>query len=483
MNPESSNSSSDSSLLKRNAEALRPSNPADVSDLIERLHRPLATILSSLDGLARQPRVQQTPICHAYLQQIRSSVAELNKQINRVQIEQTIAAPPRPEDSNNGNSDAAPGLLPVPQALSSGSILVVDDNATTREILKDLLQHLGFKVATAETGEQGLWMFQSKSYDLMLLDLILPGMSGFDVLGFIKKDIDLRHLPVVMLSGVDQTDSVVKCIEMGAEDFLMKPFNPTLLRARIYASLEKKLLRDMEQSYYLKLQAEQEKSERLLLNILPKPIADRLKRGESTIVDAFPEVTVLFADLAGFTGLSTTLSPADLVGWLNEVFSEFDALAEQHGLEKIKTIGDAYMAVGGLPTPRKDHAFCAANMALDMQSAISRINARNKSALRIRVGLHSGPVIAGIIGTKKFIYDLWGDTVNTASRMESHGHPGHIQVTEATYQLVKDQFFMVRRGSVEVKGKGHMTTYLLLERKTSEGFAEADAPASLPLTG
>lgn len=464
---------SDSTLIKRSDTALHKNDTAARS-IKEKFENPLAAILSSLEGLSRQPGVKQIPICHAYIQQIQSATAELNHLVRNTQLDSRDLAPlvlPQSAES----LPEAPLTRSDVQALSTGSILVVDDNATTREILKDLLQHQGFQVATAETGEQGLWMFQSKAYDLMLLDLILPGMSGFDVLGLIKSDIELRHLPVVMLSGVDQTDSVVKCIEMGAEDFLMKPFNPTLLRARIDASLEKKRLRDIEHSYYKKLVAEQEKSERLLLNILPKAIADRLKKGESTIVDAFPNVTVLFADLAGFTGLSTSLSPADLVRWLNEVFSEFDSLAEQHGLEKIKTIGDAYMAVGGLPTPRSDHALAAANMALDMQSAINRINSRNSTALRIRVGIHSGPVIAGIIGTKKFIYDLWGDTVNTASRMESHGHPGHIQVTEATYQLVKNHFFMVRRGSVEVKGKGHMTTYLLLERKLTDGFAETPA--------
>ncbi|WP_341730990.1 adenylate/guanylate cyclase domain-containing protein [Microcoleus sp. EPA2] len=213
------------------------------------------------------------------------------------------------------------------------------------------------------------------------------------------------------------------------------------------------------------LREEQEKSEKLLLNILPKPIAERLKRNETTIAEYFPEVTVLFADIVGFTHLSTLMNPIDLVELLNQIFSSFDLICERLGLEKIKTIGDAYMVVGGLPEPRADHAEAIAQMALDMQTEIARFNAQNNKYFSIRIGIHSGPVVAGVIGIKKFIYDLWGDTVNIASRMESHGLPWRIQVSEATYNLLKHKYLFERRETIHVKGKGEMTTYLIIGEK------------------
>ncbi|MEG3844161.1 adenylate/guanylate cyclase domain-containing protein [Microcoleus sp. herbarium14] len=213
------------------------------------------------------------------------------------------------------------------------------------------------------------------------------------------------------------------------------------------------------------LRVQQEQSERLLLNILPEEIANRLKRGDSKIADTFADVTVLFADIVGFTQLSSRVSPTQLVALLNDIFSTFDNLAERHGLEKIKTIGDAYMVVGGLPIPRKDHAEAIAEMALDMLDAISDFSNTHNQDFSIRIGINSGPVVAGVIGIKKFIYDLWGDTVNTASRMESHGKPGCIQVTSTTYQLLQEKYIFESRGAIEVKGKGMMNTYLLQCRK------------------
>ena len=210
------------------------------------------------------------------------------------------------------------------------------------------------------------------------------------------------------------------------------------------------------------LQAEQEKSEQLLLNILPMPIANRLKQQEQTIADDFPSATVLFADIVGFTELSGEISPIELVEILNVIFSEFDYLAEKHSLEKIKTIGDAYMVVGGLPTPNLLHAEAIARMALDMLETINQFARETGKDFQIRIGINTGPVIAGVIGTKKYIYDLWGDTVNIASRMESQGLPGKIQVTAAAYDLLKDSFNLESRGLIDVKGKGKMECYLLI---------------------
>ncbi|MEB3179939.1 MAG: adenylate/guanylate cyclase domain-containing protein [Nostocaceae cyanobacterium] len=213
------------------------------------------------------------------------------------------------------------------------------------------------------------------------------------------------------------------------------------------------------------LQLEQEKSERLLLNILPEPIAIQLKQQQRHIADGFTEVTILFADIVGFTQLSEQLPPEKLVKLLNELFTAFDWLCEKHNLEKIKTIGDAYMVASGLPHMRQDHAEAMAEMALDIQQEVRKFSTKNNLTLNVRIGINTGPVVAGVIGTKKFIYDLWGDAVNTASRMESQGIPGSIQVTESTYERLKDKYVLEKRGVIQVKGKGDMTTYLLLARK------------------
>jgi class 3 adenylate cyclase len=248
-----------------------------------------------------------------------------------------------------------------------------------------------------------------------------------------------------------------------------------LLRARIGASLEKKRLRDQEQAYLRQLQQEQEKSERLLLNILPQPIAERLKQERGTIADSFAEVTVLFADLVGFTALSSHMPATDLVILLNDIFSTFDCLAEQHGLEKIKTIGDAYLLVGGLPTPRPDHAAAVADMALAMRREIDRFCGAEGHPIQIRIGMHSGPVVAGVIGTSKFSYDLWGDTVNIASRMESHGIAGSIQMTSATCRLLDERYTYEERGTIAVKGRGELTTYLLTGKHAAAPLPEQPA--------
>lgn len=224
--------------------------------------------------------------------------------------------------------------------------------------------------------------------------------------------------------------------------------------------------RELEAAYQT-LTLERERSERLLLNILPKAIAERLKREKSIIADQFAEATVLFADIVGFTQLSSKISAAELVVLLNCMFSMFDELTEQHGAEKIKTIGDAYMVAAGLPTHRSDHAQAIANLALDMQKAIAEFNAEQNQSFSIRIGINTGPVVAGVIGLKRFIYDLWGDTVNVASRMESHGLAGSIQVSETTYQCLKEQYLFQKRGTIQVKGRGEMTTYFLIGKQNT----------------
>jgi class 3 adenylate cyclase len=217
------------------------------------------------------------------------------------------------------------------------------------------------------------------------------------------------------------------------------------------------------------LLAEQERSEGLLLNVLPAPVADRLKQGERVIADRFPEVTVLFADLVDFTASSDRSSPERVVRVLADLFTAFDRLAVRDGLEKIKTVGDAYMVAGGLPVPRPDHAQAVAEMALAVREEAGRHRDPAGRPLQVRIGIDSGPVVAGVIGTAKFSYDLWGDTVNTASRMESTGVPGCIQVTDRAYRRLRDRYRFERRGPVQVKGKGELVTWFLVGRSDGSG--------------
>lgn len=359
-------------------------------------------------------------------------------------------------------------------ALKRAAVLVVDDSRTMRLALIRALNGLGFtNITEATNGRQALELIKSRPFDVMLLDLEMPEMNGMEVLVAVKTNRDWAGLPIIVISGAEQVDAAVHCIEQGAEDYLPKPFSPTLLRARVTSSIEKKRLRDLDRLRLAQLQAEKElleiekdKSERLLLNILPSVIAERLKRGERTIANGHPTVTVMFADLVGFTAMSRRTPPAELVGILNGIFTTFDLIVEKHRIEKIKTIGDSYMLAGGIPLAREDHAQAVADAAIEMIAALNRLNTANGTDLKIRIGMNTGPIVAGVIGKRKFTYDLWGDTVNLASRMESSGVPGVIHVSESTYEALKNDFVLEQRGITHCKGIGDVTTYFLKDRKT-----------------
>ncbi|HET8785199.1 MAG TPA: adenylate/guanylate cyclase domain-containing protein [Candidatus Limnocylindrales bacterium] len=227
------------------------------------------------------------------------------------------------------------------------------------------------------------------------------------------------------------------------------------------------------------LRVEQDRAETLLLNILPRSIAERLKADSATIADQFAAASIVFADVVDFTPLSERLPPAEVVGILDHLFTRFDMLADHYGVEKIKTIGDAYMVAAGIPTPRPDHAQVMADMALDMREAMRAEDAIGRLGLELRIGINSGPVVAGVIGRKRFLYDLWGDAVNMASRMESHGTPGRIQVTRATYELLKDEFDFEPRGTIVVKGKGEVETWYLVGRRAAASAEPVEAATSV----
>jgi class 3 adenylate cyclase len=377
-------------------------------------------------------------------------------------------------DQTSNPAETQPSIAkPIDPSFASFCILVVDDSRTLRRILIRELNSLGFQnILEAADGLEAIETVKSKSIDLMLLDMEMPELDGLGVLEALKSDEVYKSLPIIVISGAEQFDKTIKCIEIGAEDYLPKPFDPILLRARIFSSLEKKRLRDLEQKNMEMLNREKElleveqlKTEKLMLNILPRPIADRLKRGEKNISGSYPDVTILFSDLVGFTKMSSQTSATDLVKLLNDLFTRFDKRADALGVEKIKTIGDAYMAVAGLPIPRPDHAQLCAELALGMFDDLKAFNQENGKELDMRIGLNSGPVVAGVIGYTKFSYDLWGNTVNTASRMESTSKPGRVQVSPATYEAIKNDFVVEDGGLMECKGLGEILTHLLVSKK------------------
>jgi len=373
----------------------------------------------------------------------------------------------------NQNTPPAVTAIEIDPVFAAFSVLVVDDSRTLRKILIRELNSLGFhNILEAADGLEAIELVKTKPVDLMLLDMEMPELDGLGVLGQLKADDTYKTLPIIVISGADQFEKTIKCIEMGAEDYLPKPFDPILLRARIFSSLEKKRLRDLDRKHLEMLnhekqllEIEQMKTEKLMLNILPRPIAERLKRGEKNISGSYPDVTILFSDLVGFTKMSSKTTATELVKLLNDLFTRFDVRAEALGLEKIKTIGDAYMAVGGLPIPRPDHAALCAEMALGMFEDLKNFNQENNAELNMRIGMNSGPVVAGVIGFTKFSYDLWGNTVNTASRMESTSQHGRAQVSPSTYEALKDTYDFEDAGLMECKGLGEIRTHLLIGKK------------------
>lgn len=334
------------------------------------------------------------------------------------------------------------------------SVLIVDDEETQQLLMRRVMEKEGYRVMEAANGEECLELCQHHTPDIILLDAIMPVMDGFTCCQQLKALSQTKQVPVLMITALEDKQSVNKAFEVGATDYVTKPIHWAVLIQRV-----RRLIK--ESQLYRELLESQERTEKLLLNILPGSIAERLKRVEWVIADHFENVSVLFADMVGFTRMASQISPTELILKLNSIFSEFDQLTERYGLEKIKTIGDGYMVASGLPTPRKDHADAIVEMAVAMQETMNNINKNTRENLKLRIGINTGPVVAGVIGIKKFSYDLWGDTVNTASRMEKYGIPGCIQITEATYSQLSNQHLFKEREVIDIKGKGKMKTFLL----------------------
>jgi adenylate cyclase len=353
-----------------------------------------------------------------------------------------------------------------------GKILIVDDQEVNVQVLERMLRGAGYlSIASTTNPAEVQELYAEHRYDLILLDIQMPGMDGFQVMEGLKEIETEGYLPILVLTA--QPEHKLRALKAGAKDFISKPLDLAEVLARVHNMLQVRLLHLETKRLYEQVVEEKKVSERLLLNVLPPFIAERLKgRSELTadaftevIADSFPETTVLFADIVEFTRLSMGMSAQGVVATLNEIFGDFDRICENRGLQRIKTIGDTYMAAAGIPVAAPDHAVRTAHMALDMLEAMEGYNARHGTALQVRIGIHSGTVVAGVIGTaRKFIYDLWGDTVNIASLMESQSLAACVQMTEATYEKLGIPFQFQERGVIDLKGKGYVKTWFLSGR-------------------
>ena len=361
---------------------------------------------------------------------------------------------------------ATPLTSPVPSrapggpgaaATERGSLLVVDDDASNRDMLSRRLERLGYAVATAEHGRAALERLAAEPFDLVLLDVQMPELDGYQVLQRLQADERLHHLPVIVLSASDEVESAVRCIQLGAEDYLPKPFDPVLLKARISASLEKKRLRDQQARYLREIEEAKRRSDELLHVILPAEIVEELKATNEVRPRRHENVAVLFCDIVGFTGYCDGREPHEVIPDLQRLVEAYEEIALRHGLQKIKTIGDAFMAAAGLLRPLDSPVLSCVRAGLEMIAAARGLAA----GWDVRVGVHVGPVIAGILGHRQYLFDLFGDTVNTAARVESHGLPGSVTLSEAAWRQIADRSRGESLGMVAVKGKGALELFRL----------------------
>jgi len=342
----------------------------------------------------------------------------------------------------------------------AGRILVIDDIEANRELMRRNLTNRGHIATTAASAREAFDLLETNDFEVALVDILMPDMNGIDLLGRLKEDPRWRKMAVVMVTGLNDIQAVVKCISAGAEDYLQKPVDPVLLFARVESCLEQVRWNDRERQFLAQIESEKSRADNLLLSMLPEMIIKRLAAGEKVIADRFDNTTIIFADIVDFTPMVARTDPVELVSLLHDLFSAFDTLADQFGIEKIKTLGDAYMAVAGVPEPQYDHADRALEFARGLIKVMSK-DFGSGTPLEIRVGLNSGPVIGGLIGQKRFVYDVWGETVNLASRLESSGDTGRIQISHSTLSALSYKPADATARTTIIKGVGDIETFLL----------------------
>ncbi|MEZ4315988.1 MAG: adenylate/guanylate cyclase domain-containing protein [Myxococcota bacterium] len=353
--------------------------------------------------------------------------------------------------------------VPTPAAFTArpsvlvGRILVVDDNSANRELLTRGLSKQGHTCETASDGAIALEKLEQRAFDLVLLDLVMPRLDGIGVLTVMKQDPQLRQIPVIMISGNDDLPQIVKCIQLGADDYLAKPFDSVLLQARISACLEKKALIDKQAEHLEQIELERRRANELLRVILPEPIVQELQQTDTVTPRLYPRVGVLFCDIVGFTSYSERRSPEEVLANLQKLVEAYEGLMGLHRMQKIKTIGDSFMAVAGLLEPVENPVLQCVRCGRDM----IRLADELKTTWGVRVGVSFGPVVAGVLGRQQYQFDLWGDTVNTASRVEAHGCENAVCLSGEAWAAVSHVPGVESQslGSVKMKGKGAVPLY------------------------
>jgi adenylate cyclase len=371
-------------------------------------------------------------------------------------IDAPVAGPP-------ATDSAATDLL-------NAKILVVDDKQANVTLLERTLGSAGYACVTSTLDPTAVCkLHETNRYDLIVLDLQMPGMDGFEVMERLKAVETDGYLPILVITA--QPDHKLRALRAGAKDFISKPFDIAEVLTRVHNMLEVRLLHvaihrknDELKRLYDQVVAERKLSERLALHVPPDSIAARLQARPDVIADSFADVTVLIADIIGFTELAPAATAERSLDMLDGIFAGFDEIAKARGLRKTKTLGNSYMATGGVPVTLDGHAEHAAHLSLDMIEALEHFNILGGHSLQVRIGIATGPVVAGVIGKRMYIYDVWGDAVNTASRMESHGVAGRVQVAESTRRALGDSFLCEERGALEVEGQGELKTWFVTGR-------------------
>jgi class 3 adenylate cyclase len=335
----------------------------------------------------------------------------------------------------------------------SARVLVVDDEADHREILRFRLGRMGIsRIAEAGDGAAARDLLEAEPFDLVLLDLTMPGMGGVALLEWLKADPQRRDIPVIVVSALSELESTVRCLELGAEDRLPKPFDPAILKARVTASLERKRLRDAERAHLAQIEQERRRADELLHAIMPAEAVAELKATGRVRPRRFDDVTVLLADVVDFTAFCDSRPPEEVVRNIEDLVERFEAMAERFGLEPIKSVGDAVLATANLLRPHADGPLAALRCAFAMQEAAAALPA----PWRIRAGIHQGPLVAGVVGRRRLSFDLWGDTLNVAARLAAFGQGPGIYVTEQVWQRLARRARGERLGPVPIKGKGEI---------------------------
>jgi adenylate cyclase len=334
-------------------------------------------------------------------------------------------------------------------------ILIVDDEPFNLDVLEQELELLGHTSVRATNGDEALARLEAEPFDLALLDVMMPRLDGCGVLERMKSDEGWRHIPVIMISALTDMGSVVRCIACGADDYLPKPFEPTLLRARIGACLDRKRSHDRELAHLELIERERRRAEELLHAILPAPAVAELKMTGGVQPRHFEDVAVLFVDLVGFTAWCESRPPEEVVANVQRLAEDFEILADRHGMEKIKTIGDAFMATSNLLQPHADPVMAAVRCSRDMIAAART----GPDGWRLRAGIHIGAVVAGVVGRTKFSFDLWGDTVNVAARLSALGGEDAVYLSADAVKRVHDRCRVLSIGTVQLKGRGDLEVY------------------------